>query len=431
MAYDIITSSGGNEYLFPRRDDEDSGSSRQVFHRGLVEALEVASIKCDKRIRVVDAHWTHVNTLRNTLQAAGASDTDCDATIYLRSTPWASRLDMAISAWSGDENPRFSYDRSVVRYENERYDWHPVDAGVVPFRRHGSTRWAWVRPRHIVFPWGYASSVTGTSFPETQDAAIGFNELAHTLTARWEQFVRGADPEERMFKLVEAAIRTAADDEYESRLEQQRLEATVNLLAANLAQRERSAIERVERDLQSSIQSAQDFDRRAREADEMVDRLRARAAELRAGSDMSEEQLREKAESELHKIHGMSTVHEIHPDGSDGVRVVTNPLPCVDIRTGRTSNVSPVYHITISPQQGYMRIVNHTDPLPDGYDHPHVSNGDLCAGNHRQLVTRLIRDHDYSGLIELIADLLGYVNPNDVYTTRWTRWFSDNEEQEQ
>ena len=67
--------------------------------------------------------------------------------------------------------------------------------------------------------------------------------------------------------------------------------------------------------------------------------------------------------------------------------------------------------------------VHNTTGAIDGYDHPHISNGDFCLGGARQLVYSLMADLEFSTAIQVLLDQLQHVNPDDCYFGRWYEFF--------
>ncbi len=116
-------------------------------------------------------------------------------------------------------------------------------------------------------------------------------------------------------------------------------------------------------------------------------------------------------------------VNNVQPHNT-GFNITTEPFPMnVTMDDGQTfTSPNYTYRIELNLVEQFISVFNLTMEI-DGYQHPHVSEGEFCLGGARALVHGLLQKHEIIPLVDVLIDQLRVVNPHDCYFSQWYEFF--------
>jgi hypothetical protein len=102
------------------------------------------------------------------------------------------------------------------------------------------------------------------------------------------------------------------------------------------------------------------------------------------------------------------------------IRISTKDLM---IRNPRTDRIMPLgrFDIHLNFGAGNVRFHNRTLIL-GGHDHPHIRDGQLCAGDFATTLTTLLRQRRLAGLVNMVFQVLGVITPTDDWGRLVLMW---------
>jgi hypothetical protein len=125
----------------------------------------------------------------------------------------------------------------------------------------------------------------------------------------------------------------------------------------------------------------------------------------------------------IDSIPNNPTVADVQPN-TTGFNITTEPFPMTVTMNDGEGFTSPnyTYRIELDLVEQFISVYNMSMDI-DGYQHPHVSEGEFCLGGARALVHGLLQKHEIVPLVDVLIDQLRVVNPDDCYFSEWHQFF--------
>lgn len=172
------------------------------------------------------------------------------------------------------------------------------------------------------------------------------------------------------------------------------------------------------------VTQATDYETRAASTYARLSEIRTQLEALQDHNTGTDD-LEAKLASELRQLDEHPEIATIEPGGNlgDGLVVFTNPLPLTNIQDESMTTNGGEYRLIFRFGPRSSITVRNLTRRIGTFDHPHVSDGNFCTGDQRNLLDQLLTRAELAAAANFTIDLLKQVNPRDTYTSDWRAWF--------
>lgn len=229
---------------------------------------------------------------------------------------------------------------------------------------------------------------------------------------------------ERIYTGLLGAIMLANDDPTWESYASERLTRLSERCYTLLRNSSTSEIEELRRQVPDLVTQATDYENRAAAAYARLSEIRTQLEALQDHNTGTED-LDAKLTSELRQLEDHPDIATIEPGGSsnDALVVFTAPLPLTNIQDDSMTTNGGEYRLTFRFGPRSSITVRNLTRRIGAFDHPHVSDGNFCTGDQRNLLDQLLTRAELAAAANFTIDLLKQVNPRDTYTSDWRAWF--------
>jgi hypothetical protein len=270
----------------------------------------------------------------------------------------------------------------------------PTPAGLQTWSLYNGVAAGIVGPRAVTVPWWFRNAEhSDQQLERIYDGLLGAVILAND-DATWESYAS-----ERLTRLSERCY---------------------NLLRNSST----TEIEELRRQVPDLVTQATDYETRAASTYARLSEIRTQLEALQDHNTGTDD-LEAKLASELRQLDEHPEIATIEPGGNhgDGLVVFTNPLPLTNIQDESMTTNGGEYRLIFRFGPRSSITVRNLTRRIGTFDHPHVSDGNFCTGDQRNLLDQLLTRAELAAAANFTIDLLKQVNPRDTYTSDWRAWF--------